>query len=103
MAEFKAKYTKEGEDEVIKVLLKSSKVTNCCCSDSDEELVIVYDWGVTNSNKKDLDTSTSTTWNIVGFENFGYNCPDEFAISKYMSFVGGDNTGINASEKINVT
>ena len=93
MDEFKVKYKKE-EDETIKVLLKSSKATNCCCSD--EELVIVYDWSGTDL--ADLDTSTSANW-ASGLESHGFDCSNE---EKYMKWIGGDFTGLNGSETVNV-
>lgn len=107
--EFKARYS-VGEDLVKKLLLKSGKLTNCCCETSDLELVITYDWGFnfTPTNKFDLDTATKTQtpWVFSGEEVHGYDCSN---IQSYMEWVAhegsspeGDDTRKNGYEQVNV-
>ena len=72
------------------VVLKGGKVACACCEDF--QLTITYDW--TTTNMWDLDSSTEAFGETVGFD-----CEN---IEVYVKWIGGDNTGFNGSEQVDV-
>ena len=71
-----------------KLILKSGKATCSCCT----ELVINYDWAGTGM--ADLDTATTAFGETLGFACGGSGV--------YVLWISGDQTGINASERVDV-
>lgn len=72
-----------------KVVLKNGKASCNCCG---IQLTIKYDWSGTGM--RDLDTQTAAFGESVGFACGGGGT--------YLEFVGGDNTGLNGYEQVNV-
>jgi hypothetical protein len=74
-----------------KVVLKEGKVSCSCCGPV-YQLTIKYDWAGTNM--RDLDTKTTAFG-----ESVGYDCGDS---GTYVQWIGGDNTGLNGFEQVDV-
>jgi hypothetical protein len=80
-------------------LRKGGKLIDCCCDDSELELVITYDWA--GSDLPDLDTSTRISWAVSGEESQGYGCPN-YGNPIYTNFVSSDDRRKNGKEQVNV-
>ncbi len=73
-----------------KVVFKEGKASCSCCEAY--QLTIKYDWSGTEMY--DLDTKTTAFG-----ESVGYDCGESGA---YVQWIGGDNTGLNGFEQVDV-
>lgn len=73
-----------------KVVFKDGKASCACCGT--EYVIIKYDWAGTGM--RDLDSNTTAFGESVGY-SCGYS-------GNYVKFVGGDATGINGFERVDV-
>ena len=67
------------------------RAVNCACCET-FQLEITYDWSGTDMY--DLDSSTQAFGETVGWD-----CEN---VEIYVKWIGGDNTGLNGSERVDV-